>query len=299
MKRVVPLLLFLFLSGCTFRETSRLRSVETLGVDYDEGIYTLSISTGEGTELLPGLLLTASGSSMEGAMTALEAKTDGKELFYAHVRYIILGENGAEALPGLLDCFERSPELRMNLPLYWVRGRAEDPVTDEEKEVGGLLHSLERSGKESGVCQVPTLLECARSWRKGGYALCAAMGEEGLSGYALLQPGKKVRTSTALGGIGITLMEKGLEFTRLTIPLSRGYAAIETTEYRPQKDTVCRYALLELRGEADEEELNAAVAAYLSAAAAEGCAFLGSEAPTETICARLYRGYDLTRSDAP
>ncbi len=295
MNRFFPLIFLLLLSGCRVRDTARLRSVETLGVDYADGGYTLSVSTGEGTDELPGLQLSASGESLEKAMIALEAKAEGQELFYAHTRYVVLGEDAAPALSGLLDRFERAPELRMALPLFCFRGKAEELVTDQDKEVGGLLRSLERSAEESGVCHIYTLLECDRFLREEGYALCPATDGEALTGYALMG-GDGIIYSSAEAAVGITLLYEGLDFVRLTVPLSNGYAAVETTKVR---GSLCPYSLRELEGEASAEELDAAVAAYLTAVTEEAIRFLGADRSVPAYSARLKRGYDLTRSDAP
>ena len=294
MKRLLPLLFLLVLSSCRVRDTARLRSVETIGVDWDDGGYTLSISTGEGTEELPGLHLSAAGETLEAAMNALEAQSEGQELFYAHCRYVLLGENAAPAIAGLLDRFERAPELRMALPLFCCRGKAEALVTDEENEVGSLLRSLERSAEEGGICHIYTLLDCDRALREDGQALCAATDGESLTGYALLG-GDTILYSSAEAAIGLTLLREGLDYARLSIPVGQGFAAVETEKCR---SSLCRYSLREQSRDYSEEELNAAVEAYLRSVTEAADAFLGTH--SDRIChARLIRGYDLTRSHAP
>ena len=287
----------MFLSSCRIRDTARLRSVETLGVDYAEGCYTLSVSTGEGTEELPGLQLSGSAKTLEAAMNALEEQSDGQELFYAHCRYVVLGENALPALPGLLDRFERAPELRMALPLFCCRGSAEALVTDGEAEVGSLLRSLTESAESSGICHIYTLLDCDRSLREEGYALCAAIDGEELSGYALLG-GDTISYSTPEASIGLTLLREGLDYARLTVPLSDGCAAVETERFSPHRDSTFRYSLRELSSEVSEKELTAAVEEYLASVTEAAAAFLGTECGI-AYHALLVRGYDLTRSHTP
>ena len=298
MKRFLPIFFLFALSSCRIRDTARLRSVETLGVDYADGCYVLSISTGEGTEELPGLHLSASGETLEAAMNALEAQSDGQELFYAHCRYVVLGENAVSALPGLFDRFERAPELRMVLPLFCYRGAAQEPVTDEDNEVGALLRSLTESGETGGVCQIRTLLECDRSLREQGYFLCAATDGQALTGYALIDH-TGIRYSDSEAALGLTLLDKGLDYARLTVPLADGYAAVETEKFHPDRDRCFRYSLRELSGRATEEELNAAVEDYLAAVTEAANRFLGQSEPDPVYNARLIRGYDLTRSTTP
>ena len=294
MKKLFPIIFLLLLSSCRIRDTARLRSVETIGVDYADGCYTLSISTGEGNDELPGLHLSGSGETLEAAMNTLEEQSDGQELFYAHCRYVVLGENALPALPGLFDRFERAPELRMALPLFCCRGKAETLVTDEENEVGSLLRSLTESAESSGTCHIYTLLDCDRSLREEGYALCAAIDDEELSGYALLG-GDTILYSTPEAAIGLTLLRAGLEYARLSIPVGDAYAAVETEKCH---SSLCRYSLRELPSEVSEEELNAAVEAYLYSVTEAAAAFLGTECGT-SYHAQLIRGYDLTRSHAP
>ena len=269
-----------------------------MGVDYAEGRYVLSVSTGEGTEELPGLQLSASAETLEAAMNALEARSDGQELFYAHCRYVVLGEDALPALSALFDRFERAPELRMALPLFCCRGSAEALVTDGENEIGALLRSLTESAESGGICHIYTLLDCDRSLREEGYALCPATDGEALTGYALLG-GDTIIYSTPEAAIGLTLLREGLDYARLSIPLCDGHAAVETEKFRPDGDGLCRYSLRELSGTATEAELNAAVEDYLSAVTESARQFLGTAEPAPVYHAQLVRGYDLTRSHAP
>ena len=297
MKRFFPILFLLALSSCRVRDTARLRSVETMGVDYAEGRYVLSVSTGEGTEELPGLQLSAAGETLEAAMNALKAQSDGQELFYAHCRYVLMGEDALPALPALFDRFERAPELRMALPLFCCRGRAEALVTDSENEIGGLLRSLRESAESGGVCHIYTLLDCDRALREEGYALCPATDGQGLTGYALLG-GDTILYSTPEAAIGLTLLREGLDYARLSVPVGDGHAAVETEKFRPEGDALCRYSLRELSGPATEGELNAAVEDYLAAVTEAADAFLDIHS-NSVYHAQLVRGYDLTRSHAP
>ncbi len=295
MKKLLPILFLAFLSACRVRDTARLRSVETIGVDYADGCYTLSISTGEGTEELPGLQLSAVGETLEAAMNALDARSEGQELFYAHCRYVLIGEDALPALPGLFDRFERAPELRMALPLFCCRGQAAELITDGENEIGALLRSLERSAEESGRCHIYTLLDCDRSLREEGYALCPATDGDALTGYALIDH-NGIRFSDSEAALGLTLLREGLDYARLSIPVGDGHAAVETVKCR---SALCRYSLRELSGTATEAELNAAVEDYLSAVTEAARQFLGTAEPAPPYHAQLIRGYDLTRSHAP
>lgn len=298
-KMTCCLLLLLSLTGCRVRDTARLRSVETMGIDLRPGELVLSVSTGAGTEELPSLHLSAAGSSIHDCMAKLEQSAEGQELFYSHLRFLVLGESAAKELCTLLDFFERAPELRLTLPVYTVRGEAEPLVTDEENEIGGLLRSLERSGKQTGLCTVPTLLEADRGLRQDAAALCAAVRDGELTGYALLRPGEPPRFSSAEEALGLTLLYKGLRYAAFTVELPRGYAVVETQNYRSGSRRPCAYTLRELSGESSTAELNAAVSARLEAAERAALAFLGSAASPPPCRAELKRGYDLTGGGSP
>ena len=181
----------LLLSGCRsdlysgHRDMEHLRPVQTVGLDANGEAVTLSVSTGAGPEDEPPLVLRAEASGIEAAAARLQDWSPEDELFYAHVRYILLGEGMAgTGVDAVLDWVERSPAMRMDTPLLLVRGRAEDAVigaSGGDADVTARAASLERVIEARGEA-IPTLRQTASSLLERGWALCLAaelLPEEG------------------------------------------------------------------------------------------------------------------------
>lgn len=202
------------LAGCAGplhpRELQELQPVQTLGFDAGEGETIVSASdpgSGEGDS---PVRLTARGSGAAAAVEELGTVSPRAELFYAHVRFVVLGEGVARAGMGeILDWFERSTQTRLGLPLFVVRGGdARDLVTapgEKDREISALLATLERQTERRGEVYCFTMLDTARSLSRSGAALCCAVrsvgegdappsaGEEApvlqTAGYAVLRGG--------------------------------------------------------------------------------------------------------------
>lgn len=186
MKRAALLLyiaLLLPLGGCRgqlfsgHRDMEHLRPVQTVGLDADGEAVTLSVSSGIGPAGAPPLVMTATASGIETAAARLQDWSPEDELFYAHVRYILLGEGMAEdGVEGVLDWVERSPAMKTDTPLLLIRGRAADAVTGAlggATDVTERLNSLDRDRRSHGDA-VPTLRRIAASLLERGWALCMA-----------------------------------------------------------------------------------------------------------------------------
>jgi len=174
----------LLLGGCRgqlfsgHRDMEHLRPVQTVGLDADGETVTLSISSGIGPDGAPPLVMKASASGIETAAERLQDWSPEDELFYAHVRFILLGEGMlGDGVDRVLDWVERSPAMPMDTPLLLIRGRAEDAVAGA---LGGAtdaterLNSLERERRSHGDA-IPTLRRTAASLLERGYALCMAV----------------------------------------------------------------------------------------------------------------------------
>ena len=214
MKRtLVPLLLALSaLAGCAGpirpREIDTLQLVETMGVDGGNGAVILSVSD-SGEE---PVRLAARGRSIPEAAERLQALSEREELFYAHIRFALLGEDAARAGTGeVLDWFRRSPQTRLAVPLLVVRaGDARALVAgdgESEREITGLLRSLQEDCERSGGPHHFTMLEITRQLSRSGAALCAAVravppGESvpGESAPAVLADGYAVLKDGVLAG---------------------------------------------------------------------------------------------------
>lgn len=190
MSRSVPLRLaagalsLALLAGCAplvhGRELSALQTVQTLGFDGVPGAVTVSASDSRSASEPGSVRLSAAGDGVVRAVERLQRWSAREELFFAHVRYVVVGEDAARAgTAEILDWFERSTQTRLRLPVFVVRGgTAEALVTrsdDEEYEITALLASLERDAEHTGAVHCFTLLDMARRLARSGAALCCAV----------------------------------------------------------------------------------------------------------------------------
>ncbi len=185
---LIPFIIcFLVLPGCGrgllagTRDMERLLPVQTIGLDRAGDGVALGISTGPGPDDAPPLVLRCASSGVEPAIRRLQSYSPEDELFYAHVRYILLGESmaGTGILP-LLDWVERSPSMRMDTAMLLVRGSAGGALADTaagSSDVTRRLAALQREAEGRGL-RVRSLREIAVSLLERGCALCLAIREE-------------------------------------------------------------------------------------------------------------------------
>lgn len=238
MKRFILLLYIITLtlvSGCTGglhssrRDMERLRPIQTISLDSAEDGVVMGVSSGIGPEGSPPLVMKCSASGIESAISRLQSYSPEDELFYAHVRYILLGESMADrsVLP-LLDWVERSPAMRMDTAMILVRGSAADALTNatgETTDITERLASLEREESARGQ-HIYSLREIAASLLERGSALCLtvrSVPSEGVifteseisaaivpEGYAVLRDGVQAEFLTADETMGSELLEGGV-----------------------------------------------------------------------------------------
>ena len=133
MKKALALVLaaLLTLSGCSqtdtiyanFRAVEDLQLVQTFGFDWEDGEITVTVSSGEETDKLPSSLLSASAPDIPQAIEKLQDWSAREDLFFAHIRYVLVGEEAARhGLETLLDWFERGIQTRLDLPIFVVEG---------------------------------------------------------------------------------------------------------------------------------------------------------------------------------
>ena len=239
MKRIVllPYILSISLltSGCadglhsSRRDMERLRPIQTISLDRAEDGVVMGVSSGIGPEGSPPLVMKCEASGIEPAVSRLQSYSPEDELFYAHVRYILLGESMAErSIVPLLDWVERSPAMRIDTAMILVRGSAADALTDatgETNDITERLASLEREESARGQ-HIYSLREIAASLLERGGALCLAVRStpsEGVifteseasaaivpEGYAVLREGREAEYLTAEETLGTELMEGGV-----------------------------------------------------------------------------------------
>ena len=310
------------LSGCRgqlfsgHRDMEHIRPVQTVGLDMDGETVTLSVSSGIGPDNAPPLVMKAAASGIETAAARLQDWSPEDELFYAHVRYILLGEELlGDGVGRVLDWVERSPAMRMNTPLLLIRGRADEAVTGAlggSTDVTERLSSLERERRSHGD-EIPTLRRTAASLLEQGWALCQTaklFPDEGTNytdeengvaivpaGLALLRAGEETVWLTQSESIGAELLARPTAGRR--IPIGDGMAELldshaeafgQWTDSGTLAGVSIRCELLagvlERSGDADDDRavaraLEEAAAGWLSEAAVLSqelcCDFLGLE----------------------
>lgn len=189
MRRISALLLgLLTLAGCSpsgsiyknFRAVEDLQLVQTLGFDWADGEITVTVSSGEETEKLPSSLLTATAPDIPQAIELLQDWSAREDLFFAHIRYVLVGEEAArQGLETLLDWFERGIQTRLDLPVFVVEGgTARDLICTGENElyeITAVLLSLERDVERRGKSWPFTLRQLAARMGRSGAALCTSV----------------------------------------------------------------------------------------------------------------------------
>ncbi len=210
------------------REIEDLLVVQTLGLDGREGGLTLTLAA-KGDSEQGVRRMKAVGSSVTAAMDRIRAGVYEEELFSAHAERLLVGERAAEAgLDGFLAWLERSPELRLDLPVYVVRGdtaeRAVLEVGDEKHGICDAMDNADRAARRRGDCSLTTADRILHDNARFGSALVCALtlrpaaeqGEGALTavptGYAVLREGKLVRYLNTEQSIaaGLLLGEPGL-----------------------------------------------------------------------------------------
>ena len=223
------------LSGCgmsgsiysNYRAIEELRLIQTLGCDAGEnGGVTLSASTGKQGESGETLLLRRDGASILKAMDSLQDYTTQGQMFFGHVRYVVLGREAAERGIGeLLDFAERDARMRLDAALFVLEsGSAGDLIMspgDDSYDITEVLGSVRQDVELRGISHVGNFRETAVALSEYGAALVCLLRpvdtegsvkleEPGLSaipcGYGILKDGKLVGTITAPEAEGASLL---------------------------------------------------------------------------------------------
>ncbi len=148
-------LLFLFifytslLCGCGLlphrREVETLRIIQTVGLDYVPGGVRLTLASAaeaDGDGAQPGL--SGTGRTLSAALQQIREASPEQELFTGHVRSLLVGQEAAEhGLDDLLALVCRSSDLRLDTPLYVVRGgSAEELIKGASEGDRGITEIL-------------------------------------------------------------------------------------------------------------------------------------------------------------
>jgi len=277
MKKTLAFILaaLLTLSGCSptgsvyanFRAVEDLQLVQTFGFDWEDGEITITVSSGEETEKLPSSLLSASAPDIPQAIELLQDWSAREDLFFAHIRYVLVGEEAARhGLETLLDWFERGIQTRLDLPVFVVEGgTARELISgsaDKLYEITAVLLSLERDVERRGKAYPFTLRELASRMSRSGAGLCTSVrmaktaenvpsAPDGVTaletGFAVFSDWKLCAFSGREAAEGICLLLNKTGTGNVLLPGDPGLVTLEMADarsrFRPCRDADGRLSL--------------------------------------------------------
>ncbi len=170
-----------------YRELENIEIVQTLGLDRTPGGgYTVTVSAGAGGQNDKPLIISGKGGSIPAAMEQVQRRCAKEELFYAHTRYVLVGEDAAaEGIATLLDFIERSTQIRLDVQLFIVHGGTAEKLMGDsgtgETEISKALEAVVRDVELSGSSRAFTCSEIAGSLAENGAALACAVSAEDIS----------------------------------------------------------------------------------------------------------------------
>ncbi|MBQ3011897.1 MAG: hypothetical protein IJD81_11965 [Oscillospiraceae bacterium] len=265
MKRFSILLLsvcLMFSTGCSkatglfsnYRAIENLKLVHTIGFDIHKDGLQLSVSGGESEN--EGIIrLSASGKNISDALSAIQNYSGKEELYYAHTRYVLVGQKYAEeGLGDIMQYLESSNQLRSDLPLFLIRsGKAGDLIAHaggKKESTFEVLEAVVRDCTQSGNSYPFTCGDIASYTAEYGSTLACALDikptktvkadaeEEELTpvvaGYGIIKQGKLVHflSEEASRGANLLLNELGTQSVTVTLnhhPYSLKLKNVETT----------------------------------------------------------------------
>lgn len=252
---ILTTLCLLLCSGCSglsgnYREIEQMRLIYTMGFDIEKNRLLLSVSGGA-HENLGVTKLSARGQNISDAMAQLQSFSNNEELYYAHTRFILIGEEYAKSgVNDLLDYIEYSPELRTDTPLFVVRGdTAENLLLNaggEDHSIYNVLEVVVSDCKKRGHSYPFTCGDVVVGCNEYGSALVCALSIEPtnavnpeaqenevsaiVSGYGILKDGKLVGyiSEDSAMGVNILLGKTGTE--RITLDLNGEPVSLHLTK---------------------------------------------------------------------
>jgi len=160
-----------------FRAIEELQTVHTLGIDHSGAGVSVTAAVDDRDSDNAPPVVRRSGSSILRAMDQLQDYTRQGRLFFAHVRYILLGQAQAEAgLGELLDYMERDVDTRMGTFLFVLRDSTAEELLSilSGGEISQLLASIQRDTALQGSSHVYDVRSTAVALSEYGAApVCA------------------------------------------------------------------------------------------------------------------------------
>lgn len=176
--------LLLLQSGCRgsiysiYRDVERLRPIQTMGLDLQDGRIVMSAAGLEPSGAAP-FALCESGSSISQALVNLQNRFPEAEPYYAHTEFFLLGREASEQgiLPWL-EWLERNPQMRLDTSIFVVDGAAAELVLSAAGSQTGTsqrMESLAQELKSLGEGHLYTVRQLASSLAERGAGLCGLL----------------------------------------------------------------------------------------------------------------------------
>lgn len=233
----------LALTGCTggsiysnYRDIAQLLVVRTMGFDSsDGGGVTLSVAAegsgvseeyGEG-QFSP-LRLCADAPSVTLAQEKLQGFGEGRQLFFGHSSYIVLGQSAIESgVTKYFDCLERDAAFRLSVPVFALKdGSAASLILHsggETTDASRLLHAAAENLSLSGRARVYTAAQIISALDRNGAALiCAVRTVPAASSSSEAEP-----EETAIEPDGYIIIYKGRAAGEIPEPIAPGVGILK------------------------------------------------------------------------
>ena len=189
MKRFLSLLIIICslptLSGCgsiysNYREIQQLMVVQTMGIDREKGGMQVSMAAAAEASGGGPRRMSAQGNTVTDAIDRAYKLSYEEEIFFSHVNHLLVGEAAAEeGLYAFLDYVSQSPTMRIDIPLYIVRGgtanQAVMEVGDSSKGISEVMQTVHESFASPSNSQVFTVADTINSLLRYGSALVCAV----------------------------------------------------------------------------------------------------------------------------
>lgn len=252
MKRFSIILLavcLMFSTGCSkngdlssnYRAIENLKLVHTIGFDTHKDGLQLSVSGGESEN--EGIIrLSASGKNISDALETVQNYSGKEELYYAHTRYVLVGQEYAEqGLGDIMQYLESSNQLRSDLPLFIVRSKdAKELLMNaggEKNSTFEILEAVVRECTQRGDSYPFTCGDIASFSAEYGSALACALDITStkevkpeaedkeltpvVSGYGIIKQGNLVGFLSKDASRGVNLLLNELGTGNITVTLDQ------------------------------------------------------------------------------
>lgn len=262
MKRIMLCaLLCLILGGCSgnsyqdMRDIESFEIVQTLGVDYENGLYTVTAATGTGSSGQV-TVLTSKSVTPARAMQKMQNYSTKKYIFFGHTANYLVGEAAAEHdLSACLEYVERGFDMRLDTNLFIVRGgtagEAIAKASENGESVNEHLLALEKDVQilsENHICDCG---DVAEEIAADGSAVVTAVSlwenenvpvgenKKGVQvvGCAIIRDGRLAGYADVDASRGITLLMNHFVTDSAELPDGQGsYMAVELTDGKTAYD---------------------------------------------------------------